>query len=186
MVYFNFSAEISQHTSEALMSVLTDCVNKREKEIYILLSSPGGSTKDGITLYNYLKSLPVKVIMHNIGIIDSIANVIFLAGDERYAAPNSSFLFHGVGFNIGQPTRLQEKDLKEKIKIIERDQKLISGIITERTKLSLEDVRKMFLEAETKTPEEAKEGGFIHEIKEAEIPEGTKVFSFTFPQRPWK
>ena len=41
--------------------------------------------------------------MHNIGSIDSIANVIFLAGQKRYAAPNSSFLFHGIvmNFNAG-------------------------------------------------------------------------------------
>jgi len=186
MIYINFSAEINPHTSEALMNFLADQLTKSEKEFYILLSSLGGSVKDGITLYNYIKSLPVKTIIHNIGIVNSIANVIFLAGDGRYAAPHSSFLFHGVGFDIPQPTRLEEKELKEKIKIIERDQTLMSEIISERTKLSLEEIRKLFLEAQTKTPEEAKKMGLIQEIKEIKIPEGAKVFSFAFPQRPWR
>ena len=68
--------------------------------------------KDGVTLYNYIKSLSVKVVMHNVGLVNSIANVIFLAGNERYAVPHSSFLFHGVGFDIPQPTRLEEKEFK--------------------------------------------------------------------------
>lgn len=183
MIYINFSVEINQHTSEALMSFLADNINKGEKEYYILLSSPGGSTDNGVTLYNYIKSLPAKIIMHNIGMIDSIANLLFLAGEERYAVPNSSFLFHGVGFDVKQTTRLEEKELKEKIKIIERDQKLISRIIAARTMLSIKEIRKMFLEAQTKTPEEAKITGFIQEIKEIKIPKGAKVFSFAFPQR---
>jgi len=65
--------------------------------------------RDGVTLYNFIRSLPVKTIMHNIGIIDSIANVVFLAANERYANPSSSFLFHGVGFDVNQPARLEEK-----------------------------------------------------------------------------
>ncbi|MEM3898095.1 MAG: ATP-dependent Clp protease proteolytic subunit [Nitrososphaerota archaeon] len=185
MIYINFSAEINPHTSEALMNCLADQVNRGQKEIYILLSSPGGSTNFGVTLYNYIKSLPTKVIMHNIGMIDSIANVIFLAGEERYAVPHSSFLFHGVGFDIRSPARFDEKELTEKIKIINRDQNLISEIIASRTKLPIEEVRKLFLEAQTKTPEEAKRLGFIHEIKDVKIPEGAQIISFTFPQRPW-
>ena len=114
MIYINFSAEINSNTSEALMNFLADQINKGEREFYILISSPGGSTTDGITLYNFINSLPGKVIMHNVGIIDSIANVIFLASKERYATPHSSFLFHGVAFNITQPGPLGEKELKEK------------------------------------------------------------------------
>ena len=186
MIYINFSAEINPHTSEALMNFLADQINKGEKEFYILLSSDGGRTKDGMTLYNYIKSLPIKIIMHNIGVVNSVANVIFLAGNERYAVPHSSFLFHGVGFDIPQPTRLEEKELKEKIKIIDRDQTLMSGIIAERTKLSIEEIKKLFLETQTKTPEEAKKMGLIQDIKEVKIPEDTKVFSFAFPQRPWR
>lgn len=186
MIYVNFTAEINPQTSEALMNFLADQINKGAKEIYILLSSTGGSTKDGVTLYNYIKSLPAKIVMHNIGIVDSIANVIFLAGEERYAVPNSSFLFHGVAFDSHQPERLDGKALKEKIKIIERDQKIISEIIAERTKISVQEVKSMFLEAQTKTPGEAKEINLIQEIKEAKVPEGIQVFSFVFPQRPWR
>ena len=186
MIYINFSSEINQHTSEVLMNFLSDNINKGEKEFYILFSSPGGRVINGITLYNYIKSLPAKFIMHNIGIVDSVANVVFLAAEERYANFSSSFLFHGVGFDIPQSNRFELKDIKEKLITIERDQSLIAEIILKRSKIKEEELKNMFLEAAVKNPNEAKELELIHEIKEVKIPEGSKIFSFVFPQRPWR
>jgi hypothetical protein len=45
------------------------------------------------------------------GNIDSIGNAIFLAGKTRKACTHSTFMFHGVGFDIHQ--RLEEKNLRE-------------------------------------------------------------------------
>lgn len=177
MIYVKFSSPINPQTSQNLMNFLSDQINKGQKEFYFLISSPGGSVNDGVVLYNFIRALPVKIIMHNIGIIDSIANVIFLASDERYSNPASSFLFHGVGFDINQPQRFEEKELREKLAIIERDQKSIAGIISERTKLEEKEVIEMFFRAKTKSPEEAKELGIIQEIKLANIPEGSQIVS---------
>lgn len=185
-IFISFSAEINQNTTESFMGILADKLNNGFKNFYILFSTPGGRVANGVTLYNYLRSIPAKVAMHNIGIVDSVGNLVFLAGEPRYAVPNSSFLFHGVGFDITQPTRFEEKQLKERLKSIERDQKLISDIIAERAKLSISEVRKMFLEAVTKTPEEAKKIGIINDIRPVKIPKGVQVLQFVFQQRPWK
>ena len=180
MIYINFSAQIIPKTSQALMNCLADLISKGEKEIYILLSSSGGSVNDGVTLHNYIRSLPAKIIMHNIGMVNSIANVVFLAGSVRYAVPHSSFLFHGVGFNTSQPTRFEEKQVRERLMSIQKDQEIISEIIAARTKLSKAEVGKMFLETQTKTPSEAETRGIIDDIKEAKIPDGAKIISFVF------
>lgn len=177
MIYVKFSSLINPQTSQNLTNFLSDQVNKGQKEFYFLISSVGGSVKDGIDLYNFIRALPVKIIMHNIGIIDSIANVIFLASDERYSNSASSFLFHGVGFDITQPQRFEEKELREKLVIIERDQKSIASIISERTKLKENEIIEMFFRAKTKNPEEAKEVGIIQDIKLANIPEGSQIVS---------
>jgi len=186
LLFINFTAEINQNTSEALMWFISQKLNEGIKEFYILLSSPGGNVNNGITIYNFLRSIPAKVITHNIGMIDSIANLVFLAGEERYAVPNSSFLFHGVGFNIPQPKRFEEKELKEMLIGIERDQNLISQIIAERTNLKQDEIKKMFYEAVTMDPKKSKEVGIIHDIKLINIPEGVEIASFSFfQQRPW-
>lgn len=177
MIYVKFSSPINPQTAQNLMNFLSNQVNSGQKEFYFLISSPGGSVNDGIVLYNFIKALPAKIIMHNIGVIDSIATVIFLAANERYCNPHSSFLFHGVGIDIAQPQRLEEKNLKENLIMIERDQKNIADIITERTKLKEEEIRGMFFRAKTKNPQEAKEVNIINEIKEATIPEGSQIIS---------
>ncbi len=177
MIYVKFSSPINPQTSQNLMNFLSQQISVGQKEFYFLMSSPGGSVNDGVVLYNFIRALPAKIIMHNMGTIDSIANVIFLAADERYSSPNASFLFHGVGFDIAQPIRMDEKDLREKLLIIERDQKSISNIISERTKLKSDEVEEMFFRAKTKNPEEAKGVGIIQDIKMAQIPEGSQIIS---------
>ncbi len=177
MIYIKFSSPINQQTSQNLMNFLSTQVNTGQKEFYFLISSPGGSVNDGIVLYNFIRAVPAKVIMHNIGAIDSIATVIFLSANERYCNPHSSFLFHGVGIDITQGHRVDEKILKEQLVMIERDQNNISNIISERTKLKEVDIKEMFFRAKTKNPEEAKEMGIVSEIKEAKIPEGSQIIS---------
>lgn len=177
MIYVKFSSPINPQTSQVLMNFLSEQVNRGQKEFYFLISSPGGSVNDGIVLYNFIRALPAKIVMHNIGIIDSIATVIFLASDERYANKNSSFLFHGVGMDIPQAQRFDEKSLKESLIMIERDQKNIANIISERTQLKENEIEEMFFRAKTKHPQEAKEVGIINEIKEAAIPDGNQIVS---------
>jgi len=181
-LYLSFSAAIDQGTSETLMGVVTQKYNEGVRDFYILLSSQGGSVTNGINVYNFLRALPIKLTMHNIGIVDSIANVIFLAGQTRYAVKNSSFLFHGVGFDIVQ-ARFEEKQIKEKLEIIERDQKLIADIIADRTKLTVPEAEQMFLEAKTMTPEEARVQQIVSEVREAKIPDGAPVFQFVFQRK---
>lgn len=181
-LFISFSAEVNQNTAENLMGIFAQRLNQGTKDFYLLLSSPGGSVMNGITVYNFLKSLPINLTVHNIGIVDSIANVIFLAGKTRYAVKNSSFLFHGVGFDINQ-VRFEEKNIKEKLKMIQRDQKLIADIIAEQSQYTQEEIEKMFLEADTRTPEQAKEKGLINDIREVNIPEGAEVVQFIFQRK---
>ena len=80
--YISFSAEISPQTTETLIAVLAEQVNRKVDEVYLMLSTPGGSVMHGLNLYNVLRALPLKLIIHNVGNVDSIGNAIFLAGVE--------------------------------------------------------------------------------------------------------
>jgi len=102
--FVSFSAKIDPTTSQVLVGACSEMVKKGAEEIYLMLSSPGGTVIDGLMLHNTLRALPVKLITHNMGSVNSIANVIFLAEEIRYACPNTSFMFHGVGFDVNQPT----------------------------------------------------------------------------------
>ena len=92
IIYINFYDGINEAKVKTLMSLLSDVVARQKPEtLYFLFSSPGGAVGAGIVLYNFLKALPVEIVMHNTGSVDSIGTVIFLAGAKRYAAVHSSF-----------------------------------------------------------------------------------------------
>jgi ATP-dependent protease ClpP protease subunit len=112
-IYVSFSAEINPNTTQSLIALLSQQINLGVQEIYLLLSTQGGDVMSGINLYNVLRSLPAKLTTHNVGNVDSIGNAIFLAGHERYASRHSTFMFHGVGFNVPTPTLFEEKSLRE-------------------------------------------------------------------------
>lgn len=169
--YINYFDQIDAARVKALMSVCTDIVAQKKPEtLYFLFSSPGGQVQAGITFYNFLRALPVKVIMHNTGSIDSIATVIFLAGDERFASHSSSFLFHGVQANFPAGAGLTLNQMKERTSGLAEDENKIARVITERSKIENDEIRKLFREGESKGPEFAVEKGFISEIRDAEIP----------------
>ena len=83
IVYVTFSAEINQNTTEALIAAMSDCINLRVEKVSLLISTPGGSTMNGLNLYNFLQGVPFELTTHNIGNVDSIGNAIFLAGKSK-------------------------------------------------------------------------------------------------------
>ena len=180
VVYVNFSAEIIPHTTESLLATMANCVNGGVKEVHLLISTPGGSVMNGVNLYNVLRGLPLHLVTHNVGNVDSIGNAVFLAGDHRIACPHSTFMFHGVSFDTGPGVHCEEKFLRERLESVLADQARIGAIIEERTSLSPEQVQPLFTEAQTKDATYAASTGIVHEIRDVDIPEGATVVSLVF------
>jgi ATP-dependent Clp protease, protease subunit len=158
-------------------------VNAGVKEVYLMMSTPGGTVMNGLNLYNVLRALPIKLITHNVGNVDSIGNAIFLAGQERYACPHSTFMFHGVGFDVPGHSRFEEKILRERLGGILADQKRIGSIMEERTNLKPSQLRNLFKEARTKDADYARSVGIIHDIRDVSIAPGTPIFSLVFQRQ---
>lgn len=178
--FISFSAEIIPQTTETLIAVLADQANKQIDEVYLMISTPGGLVMNGLNLYNVMRSFPFKLIIHNVGNVDSIGNAIFLAGEERYACPHSTFMFHGVGFDIETKARLEEKMLRERLDGIMQDQRRIGSIIRDRTNLNERQIRNLFREARTKDADYAKSVGIVHDVRDVQIPPGSPVISLVF------
>jgi ATP-dependent protease ClpP protease subunit len=149
----------------------------KPQQLYFLFSSGGGAVDSGVTLYNYLKGLPQEVIMHNVGSIDSIANVIFLAGKIRYATPASAFLLHGIYWTFSQNTSLTYSQMQETVSRFDAGEALTAKIIGERTKLTTEEVRALFRQGQSKDPAFALEKGMIDKVLDVNIPQGAPVHS---------
>lgn len=183
-VWVTFSDEVNPLTASTLIALISRCINDNVKIVHLLLSTPGGGTMQGLNLYNMLRAAPFELRTYNAGSVNSIGNVIFLAGEKRFAATHSTFMFHGVGLSVNQAARLEEKNLREHLNAILNDQKRIGGIIAERTSLSDAEVEQLFREAKTKDANEALQSGIIHEIKDIQIPAGSTVVPLVFQRQP--
>ena len=168
-VYVIFQAPIDGRTSQQFIATVSQLINQGAASIELLLSTPGGEVSAGLTLYNFLKSVPITVNTHNIGNVDSIGNAVFLAGAGRKACKQSTFMFHGVGFSA-QNMYLEEKNLRERLDSILADQRRIGEILQERTKISAREAGKLFREARTKNANYALKVGIISAIEDVAIP----------------
>jgi ATP-dependent Clp protease, protease subunit len=178
-IYVSFSAEINASTSESLIATMANCANARASKVVLLLSTPGGVVMNGINLYNVLRAMPFALVTHNVGNVDSIGNAVFLAGEERYACPHSTFMFHGVaaGFDAGQ---MEAKRFRELLDGLKADQSRIGSVIEQRTKITHREVAALFREARTKDATQAVSAGIIHKIEDVKIPPGSPIVSLVF------
>ncbi len=180
-VIIKFFSPVIDQTVNDLMTVIDQLVNQGEKEITLLISTPGGSVFHGLSMYNYLKGLPINLVTHNFGSVDSIGVVLYCAGKKRYSSPQARFLLHGVAANF-EKGRLEELQLEESLKGLKIDMENIAKVIAENTGKSSKDVTKAMLQRTTLNPEEAKKWGLVNEIKSEMFPENSQVISINFNQ----
>lgn len=64
------------------------------KRAVVRINSPGGSADEGIAIYNALKRHKAGVDTYNDSLAASAASMIFMAGDNRYAAKGSRVMIH--------------------------------------------------------------------------------------------
>ena len=165
-----FEGEISPESTQALKQALMRVKNDGHREAYIVFSTPGGHVPAGIALHQFIRGMPFKVTMHNIGNVDSIGSAAFLAASRRYASPHSTFLFHGVG--VERKGRMDSKTLKELLSGVQADESRIADIISSRSAIDKEGVEGFFLAGQTKTAQEALNLGLVDDIRHFELPQG--------------
>jgi ATP-dependent protease ClpP protease subunit len=179
-VYVSFSAEINANTTESLIATMANLANQGAGEVHLLISTPGGNVMNGMNLYNVLRALPLRLVTHNVGNVDSIGNAVFLAGEHRVACPHSTFMFHAVSFAGIAGVDLDEKFLGERLASVLADQKRIGSILEERTNLESAQIEPLFREAQTKDATYAVGAGIVHEVADVQIPPGAPVIALVF------
>ncbi len=136
-----------------------------EREINLYITSPGGSVRAGLAIYDTMRQLPCPVATTCVGYAASFGTILLLAGDKglRRALPNSRIHLHqplisGGGIE-GQATDI---DIHAREILYMRD--TLNGIIQKHTGQSLERIKRdterdFFLSAD-----EAVEYGLIDEV----------------------
>jgi ATP-dependent protease ClpP protease subunit len=183
IIYINYFDAVTDSKVRGLMALCSDIMAKVKPTpagLYFTFSSPGGSVAAGITLYNFLRGLPVELTMHNIGSVDSIATVIFLAASNRYACAHSRFLFHGIGNSVAQGTRLTIAQTRELLSGLEQDERRIKELVVERSKITEGEMISLLQQGETKNPAFALEKGIVSDIRDFALPAGSQIITANF------
>lgn len=174
--YVLFSRGINDQSVGELVATVNE-ISSRGEDVYLLLNSGGGNVHAGIHCYNVLMALPTTLIVHNLGHVDSVANVLFLAGSRRLATESSVFLFHGVSFTFANSITLNASGFREHLDAVPADNNRISGIIERHTELTLSEAGKLFLAQRVYDANWARENGFVHEILDLELPANSVIHS---------
>jgi len=174
----HYFGSLNQPTVERLRDTCLQARQQGATEIRIHFSSDGGSTSYGFALYNFLRSLPIPIVIHNMGTIESTAIFVFLAGTRRIACPHSRFLIHSLhwGFNAGA---VDHARLREHLASLDNDLERYAQIFIERTAGAPNpiDIRSHLLGQEKIiTPNEAVSAGMVHEVTDAAVPPDATVW----------
>ena len=172
-----FFVPVQESTVKLLLNVVDKKMESGVKDLKLLISSPGGNVFYGLTAYNYLKGLPISIITHNCGSVDSIGVVLFCAGSKRLSVPQARFLIHGVSTNFAENSSLEEPQLEERLKSMRIDIENIAKVIAGNTRQNTNTVTKAMLERTTLNPEQAKEWGLVHTVEPKLFKSGSEIIT---------
>lgn len=174
----HFTGPINSSTCGNLIGTCTKAIQQGATRLQLNIATMGGDCAYGFSLYNYLLALPIPVDTHNLGTVESMGNILYLAGERRTACPLSKFLFHPFHWTLHgavDHTRMLEYALS-----LEHDLKLYEEIVRQRTggAPNQVDVRRcLTAESTIIEPQEALACGLIHAIDLVPIPEGASQWS---------
>jgi ATP-dependent Clp protease, protease subunit len=174
--YIVFTADVQAVQAAKLRNALTTASNEGHN-VYLIISSGGGNVFEGLSIAAFMRTLPISITTHNIGQTDSIANVIFAAGSERYSNTHASFMFHGVSMHY-EKQDLIEAQLQEQAQQIKRLRESIAVAFSTYTGIAVADAQALMLSGATiLSAPEALSKTIIHEIRDAAVPPGSQVIS---------
>jgi ATP-dependent Clp protease, protease subunit len=177
--YVGFNFAIDGHSAQQLIAVVNTAISSGHRSVCISLSSPGGATDQAFYLYHTLRALPVELITHNIGTVQSAAAILFLAAGTRFAVPDATFLFHATRFYPAQNIGLSYEDLQQRLKSVRGDDQFSQRIIADRLSKSPAEVAGWAKGDVLRDTKFALQHGIIQEVRPFEIPKDAKFYQVT-------
>jgi ATP-dependent protease ClpP protease subunit len=173
--YILFPRMIIPETAAGLLGAVTSLLNEGAHRLTVSMSSVGGGIPAAFALYSNLCALPVHLTMHNIGDIQSAANVVFVAGDERSASPKSNFTFHAPTVTFQAEAEVDETLLTQHAKDLAEGETRTRTVLKERTRMTAAKIDALKRGQNTVDSDTARRLGLIDRIVDLQIPEGAHV-----------
>ena len=154
--------EVNMRMAERVTAQLTALAAESDKDIRVIINSPGGHVESGDTIHDFIRFCGPKVKVIGTGWVASAGAHIFLGArkDDRFCLPNTRFLLHQpLGGVRGQASDI-EIEAAEIIKMRDR----VNRIIAEETGQTFEKIVKDTQRNFWMSAEEAKAYGLVSKI----------------------
>ncbi len=167
----HFTGPINSSTCGNLINTCAKVLQQEAEELRINIATMGGECSYGFTLYNFLRALPVPIHTHNLGTVESMGNILFLAGERRSASAHSKFLFHPFHWTLHGA--VDHARMAEYAMSLDYDLELYVRIVAENTRDAPERLdipRYLMAYPRILGPEDALACGLIHTVDDSPIP----------------
>lgn len=169
----HFIGPINHNSVCTIRNLCLQALQSGASELELHMSTEGGNMTAGFALYFFLKSLPLPLTTYNVGSVESVGVVIFLAGQKRYACPGTRFLVHPLHWGFGSLVAADHSRVSEWRDCLDFDAERYAMIFDSATAGAPQpqDIRTNLCgNARLFTAEEAKLAGIIHEATQAKLP----------------
>jgi len=142
--------------------------NKDIKELIIYMNNPGGEVFQGMSITDELrifKDSGIPITVEGRGLIASAAIPVFLIADKRICSKYTVFMLHPAAIWKWGVFTEELKDLKSQASMIELLNEHYAESVSSSSNLSKDEVLEFLKSTTWFTAEQAKEFGFVDEIK---------------------
>lgn len=164
-IYLN--GEIDRDSAISVITQLRFLAGKSDKDIYLIINSPGGTVTDGLAIYDVMNAISCDVVTVSVGLAASMGSILLAAGakGKRYAAPSAEIMIHQpLGGVQGQAT-----DISLVADHIMRTKKKLALILAEKCGKTLEEVIRDMERDNWMTGEQARNYGIVDHVGFPEI-----------------
>ena len=179
------SVAITKKMEDVFIAFIVSQATKaaRIDEYIVYLSTLGGSAHSGMNLYNFMKSIPQRTTVYNMGNVHSAGVPFFLGFQRRFGVPDCSFMIHQTTFPRSiLPEYFNVFDVEtQQRSLLAIDKKSQEAILRETASratkpLSADVIAKAALDSTTYGANEAHEHGFIEKIVSPKLPESGVLY----------
>ena len=176
--FLSLYGEVNDKTATRLCNTISDAVSSGKDELHLLMSTPGGNVAWGVTCYNLILALEVRVVTYNIGCVGSIGNVIYQAGNWRICMPDANFAFHGTSVT-NNGGRVDKFSLAEAGREIDSDEEQIERIYAKHIKSGDDGVKDLLSKEVFFNADESLERGITDEKRRILLPPRVQLMKTT-------
>jgi ATP-dependent protease ClpP protease subunit len=183
----SFNGMIYEKQTNALRDRIATVFEQKDYEsLTVLFSSEGGSSIQGLSLYNFLRTLPRPIQFHAMGSVNSMAVPVFCGARKRTCATLARFSFHT--YDYGFDGRQTYDRIIEAFQQLGADIELSRKIVGDNTKIPADRLATLYRPAVEPTifdAQQAKEFGLVEDIVEinptGSAQEGVALWTVNWP-----